>query len=82
MHNITTYCYRQSVSTSVQSRGDGVQGTMTSLSQRYSFTVRDKILPGPPVSAQRGRRRRSSSFLEFVGKRVSPLLVVCAFLSH
>lgn len=40
------------------------------LSRGYSFTVRDKILTGPPVSFQRGRRR-SSGFLEYVGRKVS-----------
>ena len=44
------------------------------LSRGYSFTVRDKILTGPPVSFQRGRRR-SSGFLEYIGRKVSPFFM-------
>ena len=50
---------------------------MVALSQSYSYTVRDKILSGPPPAFQQGRRR-SSSFLEFVGKRVS----LCHLVQH
>jgi hypothetical protein len=64
---VSLYCRR---SVSVQG---GRERAVVALSQSYSFTVRDKVLTGPPSSFQRGRRR-SSSFLQFLGKRVSQLV--------
>lgn len=37
----------------------------------YSYSVRDKLLTGPPPDLPRERRRSSSFLLDYVGKRVS-----------
>lgn len=66
--NVTDVC-RQRVG--VCGVEGGREAAMVALSRRYSFSIRDKILTGPPPAASQRGRRRSSGFLEYVGKRVS-----------